>query len=176
MSIRLGLLSCTHAPLLARPAPVSLWPSRLSLVTEMTKHIRVRASGGTHDEDTELAAFTPAFLWLLRDFYLRLEEDGHAVGGLRRQAEAGAAAGVGAVQADACPADVLADQAACGSLWQLVAACGSLWQVCAVPAGSFSIMPGCLGVPAGDAARLPGDGAAAAGGQRAGGGGQEPGG
>jgi hypothetical protein len=53
-------------------------------VTEMTKHIRVRASGGTHDEDTELAAFTPAFLWLLRDFYLRLEEDGHAVGGLRR--------------------------------------------------------------------------------------------
>ena len=190
MSIRLGLLSCTHAPLLARPAPVSLWPSRLSLVTEMTKHIRVRASGGTHDEDTELAAFTPAFLWLLRDFYLRLEEDGHAVGGLRRQAEAGAAAGVGAVQADACPADVLADQAACGSLWQLVAACGSLWQLlaacgslwqlvaglCAVPAGSFSIMPGCLGVPAGDAARLPGDGAAAAGGQRAGGGGQEPGG
>ena len=27
----------------------------------------------------ELAQFTPSFLWLLRDFYLRLEEDGRAV-------------------------------------------------------------------------------------------------
>jgi len=45
----------------------------------MTKHIRVRAAGGT-DDDAELASFTPAFLWLLRDFYLRLEEDGRQVG------------------------------------------------------------------------------------------------
>ena len=37
---------------------------RLSLVTEMTKHIRVRASGG--DDGDELAAFTPAFLWCAR--------------------------------------------------------------------------------------------------------------
>lgn len=51
---------------------------RLSLVTEMTKHIRVRASGST-DDSAELASFTPAFLWLLRDFYLRLEEDGRQV-------------------------------------------------------------------------------------------------
>ena len=28
------------------------------------------------DEENELANFTPAFLWLLRDFYLTLEEDG----------------------------------------------------------------------------------------------------
>ena len=35
---------------------------RLSLVTEMTKHIRVRAAGGG-DDDSELAAFTPAFHW-----------------------------------------------------------------------------------------------------------------
>ncbi len=32
-------------------------------------------------DETELAAFTPAFLWLLRDFYLRLEEDGRQVNG-----------------------------------------------------------------------------------------------
>lgn len=48
----------------------------------MTKHIRVRASGGAQDDDAELASFTPAFLWLLRDFYLRLEEgDGRQVRG-----------------------------------------------------------------------------------------------
>ncbi|PSC76322.1 interferon-induced guanylate-binding 1-like [Micractinium conductrix] len=52
---------------------------RLSLVTEMTKHIRVRASGGNDDSASELASFTPKFLWLLRDFYLRLEEDGRQV-------------------------------------------------------------------------------------------------
>ena len=51
----------------------------------MTKHIRVRASGnggaGSNDQPGELADFTPAFLWLLRDFYLRLEEDGRQVRG-----------------------------------------------------------------------------------------------
>ncbi len=58
---------------------------RLSLVTEMTKHIRVRAGGsaGAADNSAELASFTPAFLWLLRDFYLRLEEEGRAVRQLR---------------------------------------------------------------------------------------------
>ncbi|WIA42000.1 hypothetical protein OEZ86_009298 [Tetradesmus obliquus] len=46
---------------------------RLSLVTEMTKHIKVRTnSKGT---DRELREFTPSFLWLLRDFYLRLEDE-----------------------------------------------------------------------------------------------------
>ena len=48
---------------------------RLSLVTEMTKHIRVRAGGGPE----KLGDFTPAFLWLLRDFYLRLEDEGKQV-------------------------------------------------------------------------------------------------
>lgn len=52
---------------------------RLSLVTEMTKNIRVRASSGAAEDASELAAFTPAFIWLLRDFYLKLEEDGVAV-------------------------------------------------------------------------------------------------
>jgi hypothetical protein len=48
---------------------------RLSLVTEMTKHIRVKAGGGPE----KLGDFTPAFLWLLRDFYLRLEDEGKQV-------------------------------------------------------------------------------------------------
>ncbi|XP_076892060.1 uncharacterized protein LOC143543677 [Bidens hawaiensis] len=47
---------------------------RLSLVTEMTKHIRVRASGGKTTA-SELGQFSPIFVWLLRDFYLELAED-----------------------------------------------------------------------------------------------------
>lgn len=31
-------------------------------------------------DDASLGEFTPAFLWLLRDFYLKLEEEGHKVG------------------------------------------------------------------------------------------------
>jgi hypothetical protein len=31
------------------------------------------------DDAFELRSFTPSFLWLLRDFYLDLEEDGHKV-------------------------------------------------------------------------------------------------
>lgn len=38
---------------------------RLSLVTEMTKHIRVRASGG-NTSASELGQFSPIFIWLLR--------------------------------------------------------------------------------------------------------------
>lgn len=37
----------------------------LSLVTEMTKHIRVRASQTKTSED-ELGRFSPLFVWLLR--------------------------------------------------------------------------------------------------------------
>ncbi|XP_011027765.1 PREDICTED: guanylate-binding protein 3-like [Populus euphratica] len=47
---------------------------RLSLVTQMTKHIRVRASGG-RSSASELGQFSPIFVWLLRDFYLDLVED-----------------------------------------------------------------------------------------------------
>lgn len=52
---------------------------RLSLVTEMSKHIRVRASDGAVADPSELAAFTPSFIWLLRDFYLKLEENGQSL-------------------------------------------------------------------------------------------------
>ncbi|GJR52000.1 guanylate-binding family protein [Tanacetum coccineum] len=51
---------------------------RLSLVTEMTKHIRVRASGGKTTA-SELGQFSPIFVWLLRDFYLDLAEDNRKI-------------------------------------------------------------------------------------------------
>ena len=51
---------------------------RLSLVTEMTQHIRARSSEGPAT-GAELGRFAPSFLWLLRDFYLELEEDGRRI-------------------------------------------------------------------------------------------------
>lgn len=42
---------------------------RLSLVTEMTRHIRVRASGGKTSA-SELGQFSPVFVWLLRVIYV----------------------------------------------------------------------------------------------------------
>lgn len=51
---------------------------RLSLVTQMTKHIRVRASGG-RTSASELGQFSPIFVWLLRDFYLDLSEDNRKI-------------------------------------------------------------------------------------------------
>ncbi|KAA3478945.1 Guanylate-binding 7 [Gossypium australe] len=47
---------------------------RLSLVTQMTKHIRVKAGARTTTA-SELGQFSPIFVWLLRDFYLDLVED-----------------------------------------------------------------------------------------------------
>ena len=52
---------------------------RLSLVTEMTKHIRVRAEEGANGKPraasaAELGRFSPSFVWLLRDFYLDLAD------------------------------------------------------------------------------------------------------
>lgn len=46
---------------------------RLSLVTEMTKHIRVRASGG-RTTASELGQFSPIFVWLLRVTSLALSD------------------------------------------------------------------------------------------------------
>ncbi|BBH00943.1 hypothetical protein Prudu_011063 [Prunus dulcis] len=45
----------------------------ISLVTQMTKHIRAKVSGGTTASD--IGQFSPIFVWLLRDFYLDLSED-----------------------------------------------------------------------------------------------------
>jgi len=47
---------------------------RLSLVTEMTKHIRVRSETQGRGGVRELGAFSPSFVWLLRDFYLDLND------------------------------------------------------------------------------------------------------
>ncbi|KAF5843640.1 guanylate-binding protein [Dunaliella salina] len=52
---------------------------RLSLVTEMTKHVRVRAGQAKEGDLDSLSEFAPSFLWLLRDFYLKLEEDGRKI-------------------------------------------------------------------------------------------------
>lgn len=46
---------------------------RLSLVTQMTKHIRVRASGGKATA-SELGQFSPIFVWLLRVNALSMAE------------------------------------------------------------------------------------------------------
>ncbi|CAN0853206.1 Guanylate-binding protein 6 [Linum grandiflorum] len=51
---------------------------RLSLVTQMTKHIRVRASGGKTTA-SEIGQFSPIFVWLLRDFYLDLAENNQKI-------------------------------------------------------------------------------------------------
>ncbi|XP_007025528.2 PREDICTED: guanylate-binding protein 7 [Theobroma cacao] len=51
---------------------------RLSLVTQMTKHIRVKA-GGRITTASELGQFSPIFVWLLRDFYLDLVEDNRKI-------------------------------------------------------------------------------------------------
>ena len=37
---------------------------------QVTKHIRVRSGSAGGESAQDLASFTPAFLWLLRDFYL----------------------------------------------------------------------------------------------------------
>ena len=51
---------------------------RVSLVTEMTKHIRVRASKG-RTTAADIGQFSPHLVWLLRDFYLNLAEDGRMI-------------------------------------------------------------------------------------------------
>ena len=43
---------------------------------QVTKHIRVRSAGSTGESAADLAAFTPSFLWLLRDFYLGVPRTG----------------------------------------------------------------------------------------------------
>ncbi|CAI5470605.1 unnamed protein product [Closterium sp. Yama58-4] len=65
---------------------------RLSMVTEMAKHIQVRANtagaaggpgagaaAGSSSATQELGLFSPVFFWLLRDFYFDLTEDGRVI-------------------------------------------------------------------------------------------------
>ena len=73
---------------------------RLSLVTEMTKRIRVRAAdegpAAAAEEEEELGRHSPAFIWLLRDFFLDLEEDFGPHGTARDYLEAALAEAPGA--------------------------------------------------------------------------------
>jgi len=56
---------------------------RLSLVTEMTKHIHARSTSSQPSDSSsarrELGKLSPFLLWLLRDFYLELNEDGRSI-------------------------------------------------------------------------------------------------
>jgi len=48
----------------------------LHLVLHLSQHIHVRSGAGGQSSAAELAEFLPSFLWVLRDFHLRLT-DGH---------------------------------------------------------------------------------------------------
>jgi hypothetical protein len=51
-------------------------PASAAFSAHAYTHHQSRAAG----DDASLCDFTPSFLWLLRDFYLKLEEDGRKVG------------------------------------------------------------------------------------------------
>lgn len=54
--------------------------SKLSLVLNLTKHIHVRSQGsGREDSGTEFNQFFPAFMWIIRDFTVKLEKDGRRI-------------------------------------------------------------------------------------------------
>ena len=46
----------------------------LSLVVNITKHIHLRASESTEEDSSEFSAYFPGFLWVVRDFTLRLTD------------------------------------------------------------------------------------------------------
>lgn len=54
--------------------------AKLSLVVNLTRHIHVRsAAAGKEDSGTEFGQFFPAFLWVVRDFSVKLERDGRKI-------------------------------------------------------------------------------------------------
>lgn len=53
--------------------------SKLSLVVNLTKHIHVRAHSKDADSGSEYGQFFPQFLWVVRDFGVRLEKDGRRI-------------------------------------------------------------------------------------------------
>jgi hypothetical protein len=50
-----------------------------SFSTLLNSHAPCRVKAGQGADAEALGEFTPSFLWLLRDFYLKLEEDGRQV-------------------------------------------------------------------------------------------------
>lgn len=54
--------------------------SKLSLVVNLTKHIHVRSQAAkSEDSGTEFNQFFPHFLWVVRDFSVKLEKDGRKI-------------------------------------------------------------------------------------------------
>ncbi|KAA0151672.1 hypothetical protein FNF29_04358 [Cafeteria roenbergensis] len=53
--------------------------SKLSLVVNLTKHIHVRSHSRDADTGSEFGQFFPQFLWVVRDFGVRLERDGRRI-------------------------------------------------------------------------------------------------
>jgi hypothetical protein len=53
--------------------------SSLSLVVNLTKHIRLKSTGGG-DTENSLSDYLPSFMWVVRDFVLQLcDEWGHEI-------------------------------------------------------------------------------------------------
>ena len=53
--------------------------AKLSLVVNLTRHIHVRSAAGREDSGTEFGQFFPSFLWVVRDFSVKLERDGRKI-------------------------------------------------------------------------------------------------
>jgi hypothetical protein len=53
--------------------------AKLSLVVNLTKHIHVRSQSSREDSGTEYNQFFPHFLWVVRDFTVKLERDGRKI-------------------------------------------------------------------------------------------------
>ena len=51
----------------------------LSLVVELTKHIHVMSKGDNEDSGEQFGDFFPSFLWILRDFTLKLRDKGKKI-------------------------------------------------------------------------------------------------
>jgi hypothetical protein len=48
---------------------------RLGVVSELSKHITANNPKSEHNDSKDLAGFFPSFLWLVRDFSLRLTDE-----------------------------------------------------------------------------------------------------
>ncbi|XP_030641367.1 guanylate-binding protein 1-like [Chanos chanos] len=52
---------------------------KLHYVTELTKHIKVKSDSKDNDQSEDFASIFPSFVWVVRDFTLTLELDGHPI-------------------------------------------------------------------------------------------------
>ncbi|XP_030641366.1 guanylate-binding protein 1-like [Chanos chanos] len=52
---------------------------KLHYVTELTKHIKVKSDSKDNDQSEDFVSIFPSFVWVVRDFTLTLELDGHPI-------------------------------------------------------------------------------------------------